>query len=55
MLIKKGNLLEECLKGEFDIIVNPSNCFHTATSILSESIRKSYPFSVYIDKRTPLW
>ena len=53
MLIKKGNLLDLSLKGEFDIIINPSNCFHTATSILSESIRESYPFSKYIDKRTP--
>ena len=52
MLIKEGNLLDLSLKGEFDIIINPSNCFHTPVSNLAKTIWKTYPFSKYIDLRT---
>ena len=52
MLIKKGNLLERSLKGEFDVIIYPCNCFYIPTSILAKKIRDTFPFTVYIDKRT---
>ena len=52
MQIEKGNLLEKSIKGEFDVIIYPCNCFHLPTNTLGKKIRDTFPFSKYIDTRT---
>ena len=52
MLIKKGNLLEKSINGEFDVIIYPCNCFHSPVSTVGVKIRDTFPLSKYIDTRT---
>jgi O-acetyl-ADP-ribose deacetylase (regulator of RNase III) len=53
MKIIKGDIITLAEEGNFDIIVQGCNCFHTQASGLAGQLVKKYPQVLEVDRATP--
>ena len=53
MKVVKGSLVDLAKKGEFDVIVHGTNCFHWMGFGVSRRIKESYPSAYNEDLKTP--
>lgn len=52
MEIVQGDLIELAERGEFDVIVQGCNCFHTQASGLAGQLARKYPQVLNVDRLT---
>lgn len=52
MKLHYGNLLEMAKNGEFDVIIQGCNCFHTMGAGIAKYIKKDFPEAFAADKET---
>lgn len=53
MELNYGNLLEKAKNGEFDVIIQGCNCFHTMGAGIAKYIKQDFPEAFAADKQTP--